>query len=78
MLEEKNVKHWLKRKVKFTEALLVAFLITGGIGYAAPDNVDGKGTGVAIGTGSDAQRDGVVAMVEVLTLIMQEGLVILR
>ena len=62
MLEEKNVKHWLKRKVKFTEALLVAFLITGGIGYAAPDNVDGKGTGVAIGTGSDAQRDGVVAI----------------
>ena len=61
MLEEKSVKHWLKRKVKFTEALLVAFLITGGIGYAA-DNGAGSGTGVAIGTGSDAQRDGVVAI----------------
>ena len=34
MLEEKSVKHWLKRKVKFTEALLVAFLITGGIASA--------------------------------------------
>ncbi len=34
MLEEKSVKHWLKRKVKFTEALLVAFLITGGIAGA--------------------------------------------
>lgn len=61
MLEEKSVKHWLKRKVKFTEALLVAFLITGGIGYAA-DNGAGSGTGVAIGTGSNAQRDGVVAI----------------
>lgn len=61
MLEEKSVKHWLKRKVKFTQALLVAFLITGGIGYAA-DNVEGSGTGVAIGTGSNAQRDGVVAI----------------
>lgn len=56
MLEEKSVKHWLKRKVKFTEALLVAFLITGGIGYAAPDNVAGSGTGVAIGTGSEAPK----------------------
>ena len=61
MLEEKSVKHWLKRKVKFTEALLVAFLITGGIGYAA-DNGAGSGTGVAIGTGSNAERDGVVAI----------------
>ncbi|KXA13605.1 Hep/Hag repeat protein, partial [Fusobacterium equinum] len=34
MLEEKSVKHWLKRKVKVTEALLVAFLITGGIASA--------------------------------------------
>lgn len=62
MLEEKSVKNWLKRRVRFTQAPLVAFLITGGIGYAAPDNVPGSGTGVAIGTGSDAQRDGVVAI----------------
>ncbi|WP_337742961.1 hypothetical protein, partial [Fusobacterium gonidiaformans] len=34
MLEEKSVKHWLKRKVKFTQALLVAFLITGGMSFA--------------------------------------------
>src|SRR3712207_4203048 len=34
MKEEKSMKHWLKRKVTFTQALLVAFLITGGIGYA--------------------------------------------
>ena len=34
MLEEKSVKHCLKRKVKFTEALLVAFLITGGMSFA--------------------------------------------
>ncbi len=38
MLEEKSVKNWLKRKVRFTQALLVAFLITGGIGYAADKN----------------------------------------
>ena len=38
MLEEKSVKHWLKRKVKFTEALLVAFLITGGIASAESAN----------------------------------------
>ena len=62
MLEEKSVKNWLKRRVRFTQAPLVAFLITGGIGYAAPDNVPGSGTGVAIGTGSNAQRDGVVAI----------------
>ena len=62
MLEEKSVKNWLKRRVRFTQALLVTFLITGGNGYAAPDNVDGNGTGVAIGTGSNAQRDGVVAI----------------
>lgn len=62
MLEEKSVKNWLKRRVRFTQALLVAFLITGGIGYAAPDNAAGSGTGVAIGTGSEAQRDGVVAI----------------
>ena len=56
MLEEKSVKNWLKRRVRFTQALLVAFLITGGIGYAAPDNVPGSGTGVAIGTGSNAPK----------------------
>lgn len=61
MLEEKSVKHWLKRKVKFTQALLVAFLITGGIGYAA-DNVEGSGTGVAIGTGSEAPKAENVAV----------------
>ena len=38
MLEEKSVKHWLKRKVKVTEALLVAFLITGGIASAESAN----------------------------------------
>lgn len=56
MLEEKSVKNWLKRRVRFTQAPLVAFLITGGIGYAAPDNGPGSGTGVAIGTGSDAPK----------------------
>lgn len=56
MLEEKSVKNWLKRRVRFTQALLVAFLITGGIGYAAPDNAAGSGTGVAIGTGSNAPK----------------------
>ncbi|CAL7912323.1 YadA-like family protein [Fusobacterium necrophorum] len=34
MKEEKSMKHWLKQKVTFTQALLVAFLITGGIGFA--------------------------------------------
>lgn len=61
MLEEKSVKNWLKRKVRFTQALLVAFLITGGIGYAA-DNVEGSGTGVAIGTGSEAPKAENVAV----------------
>lgn len=40
MKEEKSMKHWLKRKVTFTQALLVAFLITGGIGYADAMIVD--------------------------------------
>lgn len=57
MLEEKSVKNWLKRRVWFTQALLVTFLITGGIWYAAPDNVAGSGTGVAIGTGSNAHTN---------------------
>lgn len=61
MLEEKSVKNWLKRKVRFTQALLVAFLITGGIGYAV-DNVEGSGTGVAIGTGSEAPKAENVAV----------------
>ncbi|KDE69667.1 hypothetical protein FUSO6_06070 [Fusobacterium necrophorum DAB] len=40
MKEEKSMKHWLKRKVTFTQALLVAFLTTGGIGYADAMIVD--------------------------------------
>lgn len=31
---ENTIKHHLKNKIKITEALLVAFLITGGISYA--------------------------------------------
>ena len=49
MLEEKSVKNWLKRKVRFTQALLVAFLITGGIGYAS--NLGANETNIQIGKG---------------------------
>lgn len=49
MLEEKSVKNWLKRKVRFTQALLVAFLITGGIGYAS--NLGDNETNIQIGKG---------------------------
>ena len=49
MLEEKSVKNWLKRKVRFTQALLVAFLITGGIGYAG--NLGTNETNIQIGKG---------------------------
>ena len=53
MLEEKSVKHWLKRKVKVTEALLVAFLITGGI--ASANVVVGTGTGNGDNTITDSE-----------------------
>ncbi|MDY5795826.1 MAG: YadA-like family protein [Fusobacterium gastrosuis] len=39
-LIEKNLKHFLKRKTKFTEALLVLFLITGGISYANEQRIN--------------------------------------
>lgn len=72
MLEEKSVKNWLKRKVKFTQALLVAFLITGGVGYAV-DNVPGKGAGVAIGTGSEAPKAENVAVGKNATVSYSNG-----
>lgn len=72
MLEEKSVKNWLKRKVKFTQALLVAFLITGGVGYAV-DNVPGKGVGVAIGTGSEAPKAENVAVGKNATVSYSNG-----
>ncbi|KYM42449.1 YadA-like family protein [Fusobacterium necrophorum] len=50
MKEEKSMKHWLKRKVTFTQALLVAFLITGGIGFAA--NLASNETNIQIGKGA--------------------------
>jgi len=31
---EKNLKRWLKRKMKITQALIITFLITGSIGYS--------------------------------------------
>lgn len=34
MKEEKILKHWLKRRFKITVALVVSFLITGGISFA--------------------------------------------
>lgn len=39
-LIEKNLKHFLKKKTKFTEALLVLFLITGGITYANEQRIN--------------------------------------
>lgn len=72
MLEEKSVKNWLKRRVRFTQALLVAFLITGGIGYAA-DNVAGSGEGVAIGTGSNAPKAENVAIGKSATVNYSNG-----
>lgn len=72
MLEEKSVKNWLKKKVKFTQALLVAFLITGGVGYAV-DNVPGKGAGVAIGTGSEAPKAENVAVGKNATVSYSNG-----
>lgn len=54
MKEEKSMKHWLKRKVTFTQALLVAFLITGGIGFAA--NLASNETNIQIGKGATLQN----------------------
>ncbi|MDY2572558.1 MAG: YadA-like family protein [Fusobacterium necrophorum] len=54
MKEEKSMKHWLKRKVTFTQALLVAFLITGGIGYAT--NLAPNETNIQIGKGATLQN----------------------
>ena len=34
MEENKRLKSWLKRKVRITEALFVAFLISGSVAYA--------------------------------------------
>lgn len=48
------MKHWLKRKVPFTQALLVAFLITGGIGFAA--NLASNETNIQIGKGATLQN----------------------
>ena len=53
MLEEKSIKNWLKRKVRFTQALLVAFLITGGI--ASANVVVGTGTGNGDNTITDSE-----------------------
>lgn len=39
-LIEKNLKHFLKKKTKFTEALLVLFLITGGITYSNEQRIN--------------------------------------
>lgn len=54
MKEEKSMKHWLKQKVTFTQALLVAFLITGGIGFAA--NLASNETNIQIGKGATLQN----------------------
>lgn len=51
MKEEKEYETLdLKRKVTFTQALLVAFLITGGIGFAA--NLASNETNIQIGKGA--------------------------
>lgn len=60
MKEEKSMKHWLKRKVTFTQALLVAFLITGGIGYA--EIPSGSGKGLSIGTKSSTTHEKDIAI----------------
>lgn len=51
--EGKLLKTWLKRKVRVTEALIVAFFIAGNLGYAqessASDSSNTKEDGIAIG-----------------------------
>lgn len=51
---ENCLKHWLKGKVCFTQALLVAFFITGGVGYAT--NLGSNETNIQIGKGAALQN----------------------
>lgn len=50
--EGKLLKTWLKRKVRVTEALIVAFFIAGNLGYgqdSSSQNENTKEGGIAIG-----------------------------
>src|SRR3712207_4495393 len=52
MEENKRVKSWLKRKVRITEALMVAFFISGNLGHAQESSNQSNNTvenGIAIG-----------------------------
>lgn len=55
MKQENQCKHIWKRRVSFSLAVFVSFLISGALSFAV-DNADGTGAGVAIGTGSSAPK----------------------
>ncbi len=63
---EKLLKNWLKRKINITASVIIGFLITGGIAFAAADTTDdpaksGTGTGsIILNNGTASGENSIV------------------